>query len=138
MVGHLPPFPAHSSVHHGAWLLADEAPIPAGARTVELAAVRFDLAPPWIDRAAVRQMLARVTERILVPDGMWPVEVAYTRARPEAQGRPDEVLLAERLPEWQANLAEARAALPAGTWRRFYADAERLSVGAVTRYLRQA
>ena len=135
VISKLPPFPAHTGVHHGAWLLADDLTIPAAERALDLEAVRYEAAPPWVEAAAVRQMLGRVTGRILAPDGMWAVELAYARSRPDLRDRADEDVLAERLPEWEANLAEARAALPAGVWAAFQEAAVAGSVQAIAAYL---
>jgi hypothetical protein len=136
VVTRLPPFPAHIGVHHGAWLLADQQlPLPAAERTLAVESVRFDLAPPWVDAGAVRRMLDRVTNQILVPNEMWATELAYFRSHPEARCRSDDELLAERVPLWENHLAAARAGLPAGTWDRFVADAIASSVGAIRAYL---
>src|SRR5919108_5668305 len=131
----LPPFPAHAGVHHGAWLLADQLPLPASERALDVEAIRFDLAPGWIDEAAVRRMFDRVSNGILGPDGMWPVELGYFRHHPEARGRADAELLAERVPLWERHVTEARAALPPAAWDRFAADAVASSVQAIQRYL---
>lgn len=135
VVTHLPPFPAHIGVHHGAWLLADQVPLPAAERALAAEAIRFDLAPPWIDETAVRRMLDRVTNQILVPDGMWAVELAYYRTHPDAQCKSDDELLAERVPIWEGHLAAARAALADEHWGRFAEDAIASSVGALRSYL---
>ncbi|HEU5318487.1 MAG TPA: zinc dependent phospholipase C family protein, partial [Chloroflexota bacterium] len=104
---HLPPFPQRAPLHHGAWLIADDVAIPDGERDVDPDGVDYAAAPPWVDESAVRRMLARLRGRILV-DGMWTVELAYVRARPEAAGKSDDELLAEHLPGWEVGLAEAR------------------------------
>lgn len=135
VITHLPPFPGSHRVHHGAWLLADQVPVPPDERQLDAATVRFDAAPPWVDDASVRRMLARVTERILVPDGMWPVELAYYRMRSEIDDRPDEEVLRECQPEWEANVAEVREVLPHHVWPVFYADAVTQSVEAIATYL---
>jgi hypothetical protein len=135
VVTHLPPFPAHIGVHHGAWLLADQVSLPAAERALAAGAIRFDLAPPWIDEAAVRRMVDRVTNQILVPDGMWAVELAYYRTHPDARCTSDDELLAERVPIWEGHLAAARAALPAESWKRFSEDAIASSVAAIRAYL---
>ncbi|MGH2354644.1 MAG: zinc dependent phospholipase C family protein [Chloroflexota bacterium] len=135
VVTKLPPFPAHMGVHHGAWVLADQIAIPAGERTLDAEDLRFDAAPPWVDEPAMRQMLARVTGRILAMDGIWPVELTYLRSRPDLDGKPEAEVLAALLPEWEANLARARTALPADVWPAFQADAVAGSVAAITTYL---
>src|SRR5581483_7994217 len=101
IVTRLPPFPAHTGAHHGAWILADQPPIPRDARRLDMERIRFDDAPPWVDEQAVRRMLERVVGTILVPDERWQVELAYARSRPDLQHRANEELLAELQPQWQ-------------------------------------
>ncbi|HEX2035312.1 MAG TPA: zinc dependent phospholipase C family protein [Chloroflexota bacterium] len=136
VITRLPRFPDHVGVHHGAWILADQLPIPADERTLDVHGLRFDTAPPWVDEGAVRQMLDRVTGRILIPDGMWPVELTYARNRPDWQEKGDAELLGLLVPDWEANVAAARAALPAETWAAFRADAVSGAVRAITAYLK--
>jgi hypothetical protein len=69
---------------------------------------------------------------------MWPVELAYFRARPEAAGLADEALLAEHRANWEANLLEARALIPPHAWDAFRADAIRRASEMVRAYLRPA
>lgn len=135
VITQLPPFPAHSGVHHGAWVLADQIDIPPQERTLDMEGLRFAAAPPWVDEGAMRQMLARVTERILVPDGMWPVELAYVRYRPDLEGKSEADVLASLLPEWEANVVAARTALPPEVWPAFRAAAVTGSVAAISAYL---
>jgi hypothetical protein len=135
VITRLPRFPQEAGIHHGAWVLADQFPIPAGERTLDLGALRFDAAPPWVDEAAMRRMLSRVVERVLTADGMWPVELSYVRYRPELEGKPDAEVLAALLPEWEANVAGARELLPPEVWERFRVDAVEGSVGVIGTYL---
>jgi hypothetical protein len=135
VISRLPPFPQEIGLHFGAWVLADQVPLPPGERSVDVSQIRFDAAPPWVGAPAVRQMLDRVIDRILVPDDVWPSEVAYYRSRPEAQGLTDAQNLAERLPEWEANVAAARAVLPPEVWEAFYRDAVESSIRAIAAYL---
>jgi hypothetical protein len=135
VLSRLPAFPAEAGTHHGAWVLADQLPIPATERRLDADALRFDDAPPWVDEAAVRRMLARVTGQILVPDGMWPVELAYARHRPDLAGASDEEALSRLVPDWEANLAAARAAVPDACWEAFQRDAVEGAVTAVAGYL---
>ena len=79
-------------------------------------------------------MLVRLQSRILV-DGMWPVELAYYRARPETEGRTDEALLTEQRPVWESNLAQARELIPSSAWDAFRADAVRRARDFVRAYL---
>ena len=131
---HLPPFPERSDAHHGAWLIADDCALGAADRALDVEVIEYDAAPPWVDVAAVRRMLVRLQSRILV-DGMWPVELAYFRARPEAEGRTDDALLAELLPTWEASLAQARSLIPDSAWDSFRADAVRRAGETVRAYL---
>lgn len=135
VITRLPSFPEHAGVHHGAWILADQIDIPHEERALDVAALRFDAAPPWVDEGAMRQMLERVTGRILVPDGMWPVELAYVRYRPGLEGMSDAEVLEEVLPEWQENVAAAQAALPSEVWPAFRDAAVGGSVVAISAYL---
>ena len=105
VLSRLPPFPAQAGAHHGAWVLADQQAIPAAERHLDGAALRFEHAPPWVDEHAVRRMLERVTGRVLPPDGMWPVELAYARNRLDLEGQTDGEVLRRVLPEWEANVA---------------------------------
>ena len=134
---HLPRFPERSEAHHGAWLIADDCALGSGDRTLDPESVDYDAAPPWVDPAVVKRMLIRLQTRILV-DGMWPVELAYFRARPEAEGRTDEALLAEQLPAWESSLAQARDLIPGSAWDAFRADAVRRAVELVRAYLAAA
>jgi hypothetical protein len=135
VLSRLPPFPGAAGAHHGAWVLADQIAIPPGERHLDAGALRFDCAPPWVDESAVRRMLGRVTGRILVPDGMWPVELTYARLRPDLEGKPDEELLRLILPEWEANLAAAREAVPEAAWAAFHRDAVDGALSAIATYL---
>jgi len=130
----LPPFPEQSEAHHGAWLIADDCAIATADRFLDPTHVDYGGAPPWVDVEAVRRMLVRLQERILV-DGMWPVELAYYRARPEAAERADADLLAEQLSGWESNLAQARELIPDGAWPAFRTDAERRACKIVRAYL---
>ena len=138
ILSHLPPFPQEVGLHFGAWVLADDVPLPVGERAVDVSAIRFDAAPPWVGEPAVRRMLERLVDRILVPDGMWPAEVAYYRSRPDAQHLSDEQILAQRQPEWAANVAAARAAVPPDAWVAFFRDAVESSVRTIEEYLAAA
>ncbi len=135
IVTRLPPFPEHAGAHYGAWVLADQAPIPHGARRLNVERIRFDHAPPWVDEQAVRQMLERVVGAILVPDERWQVELAYARSRPDLQGRTDAEVLAELLPQWQRHIEIAASLLPTGIWPAFFADAVEGAVSAIGEYL---
>jgi hypothetical protein len=136
VLAHLPRFPEQPELHHGAWILADQvARPPADERAVDAEAVSFAAAPPWVREAPVRQMLARLTGRILLPDDTWPAEVAYYRSRPDAAGRTDEELLATYRPQWEAALEAARAAIPPGAWAAFQQEAVDGAVRAVLAYL---
>jgi hypothetical protein len=135
VLSRLPQFPTDAGTHHGAWVLADQLAIPQAERRLEAEALRFDNAPPWIDEGAVRRMLERVTGRILVPDGMWEVELAYVRNRPELEGKPEDEVRRLILPEWEANVAAARAAVPEAAWEAFRRDAVDGAVAAITGYL---
>ena len=135
VVTKLPKFPEGIGIHYGAWIIGDGFALPNDERHLDVAAVRFDAAPPWVQEAPVRQMLARMTERILLPDDTWSIELAYHRNRPEAAGKSDEELLAAQLPQWEACLAAATAAVPADQWRRFRADAVTSAVEAIQEYL---
>ena len=134
---YLPPFPERSDAHHGAWLIADDCAVPDDERSLDAERVDYESAPPWVDVSAVRRMLVRLQERILV-DGMWPVELAYFRARPEAAGLSDDALLAEHLTSWEGNLAQARALIPDAAWEAFRAGAVRRACEIVREYLRPA
>ena len=131
---HLPPFPERSEAHHGAWLIADDCALDAGDRALDPEAVDYAAAPPWVDPQVVKRMLIRLQSRILV-DGMWPVELAYFRARPEAAGRSDEDLLADLQSEWESNLAQARDMIPALAWDAFRTAAVRRACEFVRAYL---
>ncbi|HEX2324310.1 MAG TPA: hypothetical protein VHQ00_02865, partial [Chloroflexota bacterium] len=109
--------------------------IPAAERYLDGAALRFEHAPPWVDEHAVRRMLERVTGRVLPPDGMWPVELAYARNRLDLEGKTDGEVLRRVLPEWEANVTAARAAVPEAQWEEFRRDAVRGAVAAVAAYL---
>lgn len=134
---YLPPFPERSEAHHGAWLIADDCALPVDDRTLDTDAVNYSAAPPWVDPEPVKRMLTRLQSRILV-DGMWPVELAYFRSRPEAAGRRDEDLLAEHRPAWEANLSQARDLIPSSAWDAFRANAVERSCATVRAYLRSA
>ena len=134
---YLPPFPERSDAHHGAWLIADDCALGADDRALDLEGVDYGAAPPWVDVTAVQRMLVRLQSRILV-DGMWPVELAYFRARPEAEGRTDDVLLAELRPVWEASLAQARELIPDAAWDSFRASAVRRARETVRAYLDSA
>src|SRR4051812_25885356 len=138
VVTKLPPFPEHLAVHHGAWILADQAgmAVPPEERSVDPQAIKFQDAPPWVAEAAVRGFLDRLTGRLLPPDDVWQAELAYFRHRPDLAAKTDEEILAEYLPQWEAGLALANATLPAKTWRRFQEDAVRGAVEAIGAYLR--
>ena len=131
---HLPRFPQRAPLHHGAWLIADDIPIPDADRDADPDLVEYGAAPAWVDSSAVRRLLAGLRGRILV-DGMWAVELAYFRSRPEAANRTDDELLAEHLPAWKAALAEARAQVPPGAWQDFRAEAVRRAAEMVRGYL---
>jgi hypothetical protein len=135
VIARLPRFPQEAGIHHGAWVLADQFPIPRGERGLDVEALRFDAAPPWVDEAAMRSMLGRIVERILAVDGMWPVELSYVRYRPELAGKSDAEALAVVLPEWEANVAAARALLPPDVWERFRLDAVEGAAGTIEAYL---
>jgi hypothetical protein len=137
VVTELPPFPEHMAVHHGAWILADEAAggVPREERSIDRQAIHFHDAPPWVEEAAVRRFLDRLTDRLLPPEDVWQAELAYFRNRPELEGKTDADVLAKLMPEWETGLALAAAALPAQTWHRFKADAVSGTVEAVGTYL---
>lgn len=136
VLSRLPAFPAATGTHHGAWVLADAGlAIPAAERHLDTDALRFDHIPPWVDEGAVRRMLDRVTGRILVPDGMWPVELSYVRLRPELEGLAEDEVLRRVLPEWEVNVAGAREAVPEATWEAFRREAVAGSVAAIGAYL---
>lgn len=130
----LPPFPERADAHHGAWLIADDMAIPDADRHLDPASVDYASAPPWVESAAVQRMLARLQDRILV-DGMWAVEVAYFKARPEAAGRSDADLLAEHVPAWRSHLAEASDLIPSAAWDAFRADALERGASLIRAYL---
>jgi hypothetical protein len=135
VISRLPAFPAESGVHHGAWVLADQLAIPQAERHLDVDVLRFDDAPPWVDEAAVRRMIARVVERILAADGMWPVELSYIRYRPELEGKSDAEVFEIILPEWEANVARARDVVPEAAWRAFHRDAVAGAVATIAGYL---
>ena len=133
----LPPFPEHAGVHHGAWVLADQVPIPRDERTLDVDAIRFDAAPPWVQEGPVRRMIERIVQRILSRDGMWPVELGYLRRPPGSSAEPepsDDDTLAQLLPEWEEHVCQARLVLPEGTWPAFHDDAVRGAVEAIVAY----
>jgi hypothetical protein len=134
---YLPPFPERSDAHHGAWLIADDCVLAADDRALDPDAIDFTAAPSWVQVEAVRRMVVRLQTRILV-DGMWPVELAYFRARPEAAGKNDDALLAEHRPVWESNLAQARELIPRDAWESFRAAAVRRACETVRAYLRPA
>jgi hypothetical protein len=109
--------------------------VPLDERTIDRAAIHFQDAPPWVDEAAVRRFLDRLTDRLLPPDNLWHAELAYFRNRPDLEGKTDDEILAEHLPQWEAGLALAVAALPNETWSRFTVDAVSSAVDAVRAYL---
>jgi hypothetical protein len=131
----LPPFPEHAELHYGAWLLADALPLPPGDGNLDPGAVQYEAAPAWVDTRAVRELLDRVTGRLLVGEGMWAAELGYYRGRPELAGRSDEEILREHLPAWRAALAKAQPLLPPPVWEEFVASAVRGSVEAIAAYL---
>jgi hypothetical protein len=131
----LPPFPEHASIHHGAWMLADGLPLPPEERTLDLDAVDFASAPPWVDEPAVRRLLERMTGRLLLPDSIMATELAYTRGRPDTGSADDRDLLRQHAPAWEAALAQARARLPATVWQDFQQSAVAGSVALMRRYL---
>jgi hypothetical protein len=135
VISRLPPFPAEAGVHHGAWVLADQLAIPQTERHLDVDVLRFEAAPPWVDEAAVRRMISRVVDRILVTDGMWAVELAYIRYRPELEGKSDAEVLQIILPEWEANVALARAHVPPAAWLAFRQDAVAGAVATIVGYL---
>ncbi len=135
VLSRLPPFPAEAGTHHGAWVLADQMAIPAAERHLNADALRYGDAPSWVDGTAVRRMLQRVTGHILIPDGMWPVELAYARYRPDLEGIPEAEALRRLVPDWEANLAAARAAVPDASWESFRRDAVEGAVTAIAVYL---
>ncbi|MBI3973693.1 MAG: hypothetical protein HY332_20655 [Chloroflexi bacterium] len=137
ILSRLPPFPSETALHHGAWLLADRLEFPPAERTLDVDAIRFDTAPPWVEERPVRHMLDRVTNRILVPDTLWLVELAYHRLRTHDHLRTDEALLAEYESAWQANVSAARAVLPDSVWEAFQEEAIAGSLTAIKSYLRQ-
>ena len=132
---HLPPFPERSEAHHGAWLIADDCSLGDEDRALDPDTVDYSAAPPWVEVEPVKRMLVRLQSRILV-DGMWSVELAYFRARPEAADREDDDLLAEHLPAWESNLAQARELIPQGAWGAFRTAAVRRACATVRAYLR--
>jgi hypothetical protein len=137
VVTKLPPFPEHMAVHYGAWILADRAgaEVPRVERTLDRERIHFQDAPPWIEEAAVRNLLDRLTDRLLPPDDAWEAELAYHRNRPDTRGKSDEELLAKQLPLWEESLMLAGAALPERTWAAFQEDAVRGAVEAIREYL---
>jgi hypothetical protein len=135
VLSRLPPFPEHASVHHGAWMLADSLPLPDHERTLDVAAVDFAAAPSWVDAPAVRRLLARMTGRLLVPDGAIATELAYVRGRPDSEGRSDDDLLREHGPAWDESLALARPLLPPQVWQDFQRAAVESSAALLRRYL---
>ena len=66
---------------------------------------------------------------------MWQVELAYARNRLDLEGKTDGEVLRRVLPEWEANVAAARAAVPEAQWEAFRRDAVRGAVAAVAAYL---
>jgi hypothetical protein len=90
VLSRLPPFPQEAGMHLGAWMLADSLPLPAPERSLDIHTVDFSAAPPWVDETAVRRLLQRMTERLLIPDGTFETELAYVRGHPESAGRSDE------------------------------------------------
>ncbi len=135
VLSRLPPFPEHASIHHGAWMLADSLPLPPDERVLNVDAVDFAAAPPWVDVPAVRRLLERMTGRLLLPDGIMATELAYTRGRPDSGGRGDEELLREHGAAWEASLAQARALLSPLVWQDFQEAAVAGSVMLLRRYL---
>jgi hypothetical protein len=137
VVTKLPPFPDHIAVHHGAWIIADRlgATVAAHERDVNRETIHFADAPPWIDEAAVRGLLDRLTVRLLPPDDAWATELAYHRNRPDAHDKTDADLLAAQRPLWEEALSLARTALPEEAWRAFEDDALASSVAAIREYL---
>jgi hypothetical protein len=131
---HLPPFPERSEAHHGAWLIADDCALPNDDRALDPDAVDYSAAPPWVAPEPVKRMLERLRSRILV-DGMWTVELAYFRARPETATREDDDLLAEYQPAWESNLAQARQLIPSGAWDAFRRAAVQRAAETVRAYL---
>jgi hypothetical protein len=135
VLSHLPPFPEQAELHHGAWLVADHlVTISDAERQVDVEGVRYDMAPPWVEEAAVRRLLNRLASHILPPDNMWAVELAYAR-RPDIAARPDDDLLRERLPTWESSLAQIRTALDERVWNAFQVDAAQGAVETVSAYL---
>ena len=131
----LPPFPEQAAAHYGAWMVADQVLIPLEEQRLDVAALRFDAAPPWVAAEPVRRMLDRLTGGILAATDPTAVELAYWRNRPESQGQTDAQLLAERGAAWESSLAQARALLPDSTWRAFRDDALEGAVQAIADYL---
>ena len=132
---HLPRFPERTDLHSGAWTLADCLPIPPEERWIDEDAIRYDLAPSWIDAGAVRQMLHRLAGRLLVPDGPVNVELAYFRNRSEARELSDAQILAAYETEWERNVAAVQTVVPPGAWVAFRQDAVSGAVDAVRSYL---
>ena len=135
ILARLPPFPEQGAVHYGAWMLADLVEIGTDDQTLNVAAVRFAAAPPWVEAEPVRRMLDRLTGGILGATDPISAELAYWRRRPEAHGQNDAQLLAERGAAWEHSLAAARALLPAAAWRAFHEDALQGAVQAIADYL---
>jgi hypothetical protein len=135
VISRLPAFPAEAGVHHGAWVLADQLAIPQAERRLDVDVLRFEAAPPWVDETAVRRMITRVVERILLADGMWPVELSYIRYRPELEGKSDAEVFEIILPEWEANVARARSLVPEASWQAFRQDAVTGAVTTIAGYL---
>jgi hypothetical protein len=132
----LPPFPEHADVHLGAWLLADDRPILPDSLTVDINRVHYESAPPWIEADAVRRLMVRVTEKLLPQTSMWPLEVAYYRARTAPTELSDEDILAEHGASWDKALAKARALLPPPVWDTFSRGAITGAVDVVLAYLK--
>lgn len=131
----LPPFPQHIALHHGAWIMADSLAIAPHERSLDVTRAHFDGAPPWVSEVPVRTMLERVNTQVVIPEDRWLVELVYLRSYPSAAGRSDSELLAEYVPRWEANLAQAQSALPPEAWAAFYADAVAGSTETVLAYL---
>lgn len=135
VLSHLAPFPEEAELHHGAWMLADDVTLTPDERSLDLATVDFEAVPPWISADAVRELLARLNQRILKAEGPWETELAYSRGYPDAVGRDPEELLRERLPRWQAAMAQSQARLGPDVWTTFRESALQGAVEAIGAYL---
>jgi hypothetical protein len=142
---HLPAFPSERGAHHGVWLIADQLPVAASDRVLDVSRVPWHRAPPWVDAPAVERLLTALVSRVLTQHDPWLAEATYVRhdrdlmqAEPlnlPATGAPDPQLVAIRdrhMPEWQTSIERARELVPDDSWARFQAAAVEGSVDAIS------